>query len=302
MKHKMTLFRIVLVIIGSICLSPVSQAKEFFYNITTSTTKGVYKNSIHRDSLTEAAVSLTAEYLDKGGVTVGYGKTLIQMKPDDVNDVDLEQHHRYVSGRINTWPEELNGRVTLRLDGHYVSNNDPLGDTSGVIVLAPQMSWTSLDDNIYYDLGYANSKYPNQLSITQVAGTMGLGFNDGADWFQLRGYQIRGLNPARAANKTSTLSWEMKITHHFASRAALVPSYFSITGMSGERAFAVDMDALSVANIADLSNGSASLLLGWDINVAANFSLLVGNSSYRDVNAKTNYALNYVYGSLTLKW
>ena len=299
MTNRLFLLQVLLLVTIFIAMPQMVYAKPFFFNVATSATRGVYIDSSHRESMSESEVSISGEYLDDGGVTAGYGKTFVWMK---VADMNIEQQHRFVSGRMYFWPHILQGRLTTRFDAHQINNNDVTGETDGVIVVAPQLSWLSYDASLYFDLGYANSRYRNQLDVHQYTPTVGMGFNDNADWIQLRGYQISGLNPARVVGKTQTSGMDVKWIHYFASRAALVPSFFSLGVMTGERSFAVDMDAMSVANLADLSTGSATLLLAWDIKTWGSFSVLAGKNRYRDVDFSNNYTLNLVYANFTLKW
>jgi len=299
MKNILNLLKNISFVTSLILLSHIALASPLYLNIAASATKGIYVNSQLRSNFVENEVTISNEYLDDGGLLVGYGQTFVGMKDTSFN---ITQQHRFASGRINFWPDILEGRLTLRLDGHKINNNDFTSDTDGVIIGAPQISWLANDTSLYIDLGYANSKYHNNLNVNQFTSTIGFGFNRNIDWIQLRSYQIRGLNSARASGKSSTSGLDAKWTHYFLTSASFIPSVVTMGAWVGERIYAVDMDSMSVANLADLGIASASLLLSWELRHWANFTVLAGKSRFRDVALVNDYTLNLAYINFTLKW
>lgn len=299
MKNKLTLPAIMLAGIGIASISHNAYADSWYFNAAASVTGGSYKNSILRDKLSEGGLTISGDYLDQGGVTAGYGKTRIDMK-NGITATD--QENLLLSGRMHFRPDALPGRLTVRLDGHRVNNNDVSGDTDRVFVVAPQVGWLSHGENLYVDLGYASSHYQNQLSVHQYTPTIGFGFNAGADWIQLRSYRISGLNPARASGKSSTSALDAKWTHFFTPQSALAPASLTLGVAAGERIYAVDMDAQSVANLADLNRGAASLGLAWNITKSAKLFVLAGQSRFRNVALVNDYKLNVGYANLSIGW
>jgi hypothetical protein len=188
------------------------------------------------------------------------------------------------------------------MDAHRISNNDTTGDTDGVSVIAPQLSWLSNDAMIYADIGFANSRYQNRLDAHQYTPTIGFGLNHGFDWIQLRAYLIRGLNPARAANKFETSSLDTKWTHHFETTSSWEPSSFAFNVASGESIYKVDMDAQSVANLSDINTGSVNMMLTWKLTKDSKLNFLAGQSRFRNISLSNDYKLNFGYANLSLDW
>jgi hypothetical protein len=284
-------------LLSSLVIAAVSQqavAETWTVKATPSLMLGSYSGSQARNKISEAGMTLAADYLEQGGVTVGYSNTRVNMK----NATTTNQNNVLASGRMNFWPDSLTGRVTVRLDVHDVT-----GNANALTAYAPQLSWLSSDSMVYADIGYANSKYKNNgLRINQFTPTVGFGFNGGSDWLQLRSYLISGLTPALAANKSSTTSLDANWTHFLAAGDALMPASVTLGLSSGEKIYAVDMDAQSVANLADLSKGSANLAATWNVNKDTKFFAFVGQSRYTDVALNNNYKLNVLYGNLSVSW
>jgi len=284
-------------ILSSLVIATVSQqavADTWTVKATPSLTQGSYSDSLARSKISDAGVTLAADYLDQGGVTVGYSNTRVNMK----NALDINQNNVLVSGRLNYWPDSLGSRLTVRLDAH-----DASGNVNAVTAYAPQVSWLSSDSSVYADIGYANSRYKNNsLRVQQFTPTVGFALNGGSDWLQVRSYLINGLTPALAANKTSTQSLDVNWTHFLAPGSAFSPSSVTLGVSGGEKIFAVDMDAQMVANLADLGKGSASVAAAWDIAKNTKFTALLSHSRYTDVALNNNYKLNVLYGNVSVSW
>lgn len=283
-----------------IALAPCApQAADWTFNASPSVTQGGYKGSNLRDTLSERGLRVSGDYLEQGGFTAGYGTTRIGMKN---GVVATDQKNYLLSGRLHFTPDAIPGRLTLRVDAHRLDNNDATRNTDSVNVIAPQLSWLSRDESVYADLGYARSGYQNQLSVRQYTPTIGLGFNGGADWIQVRSYMVRGLNPARAAGKSSTNGLDTKWTHFFASQSSWVPASLTLGVITGERIYGVDMDAQSVANLADLGKGGLSLGLSWKLAKNLKLYALAGQSRFRDVALSNDYKLNVGYLNVAVDW
>jgi hypothetical protein len=279
-------------------ISPPLFADTWALKATPSITSGSYSGSQQRDKISDVGLMISGDYLEQGGVTVGYSNTQVNMK----NASAIKQDNYVVSARTNYFPDGLTGHLTLRLDGYKVNNNDATGNTNNVTALAPQISWVSSDGMLYADLGYAKSRYQNQLNASQFTPTIGFGLNEGADWIQLRSYLISGLNPVRAANKSRTTALDANWTHYFDTGATLVPATMSLGVSTGEKIYAVDMDAQSVSNLADLSKGGATVGLGWNVAKDTKLFVLAGQTKYSDVALNNNYKLNVGYANLTVGW
>lgn len=298
MKNKLINLPLMSLGIVIAALPCLAHADGLVLNAATSLTQGSYSGSILRDRFSDVGVVISGAYLDQGGVTVGFSNTRINLKAAAA----IKQDNTLLSGRLNYWPDGWGGRMTLRLDAHRINNNDATGNTDDVSVIAPQVSWLSTDKTLYADLGYAKSRYQNQLDVTQFTPTIGFGLNDGADWIQVRNYLIGGLNPARASGKSSTYGLDASWTHYFAPGSALLPASLALTLAAGEKIYAVDMDAQSVANLADLNKGAATVALGWNITKNTKLLVLAGQSRYRNVTLSNDYKLNLGYVNLMVNW
>lgn len=279
-------------------ISQTAQAESIYLNTSANLTQGFYSGSQSRKQFSELGFLVGADYLEQGGMTLGVSKTLISMK----GNTSTNQNNLLLSGRLHYWLDAIPGKVTLRVDAHHITNNDTTGDTNNVTALAPQVSWLSNDALLYADLGYAASRYQNQLNANQFTPTFGFALNEGSQWVQLRAYLISGLNPARAANRTNTQAIEAKLTQFFTSQSALVPSSLTLGVAGGDRLYAVDMDAQSVANLSDIHKGAASLSLAWQITKASNLLVLLGQSRFQNVTFNNNYKLNVGYANFSTNW
>jgi hypothetical protein len=272
-------------------------AQDWKVNVAPSVTNGSYSDSSVRQHYLERGAILTANYQDQGGWALGLSRTTIAMK----NALpDTEQSNLVLSGHWNFQAKSLPGRWTARLDLHGVTNNDQSNVTDRVSVWAPQLSWQSTDGTVYLDTGLARSRYQSDLTVNQITPTLGFAFNDKYDWLQLRSYQISGMNPVLAAGKTSTSALEAKWTHYLVpSASAYKPVSFSVGLMGGERIYAVDMDAQSVANLPDLHTGTFNLGATWKLAPTARLFVLLGQNRFHSSTSDTDYRLNVAHATLS---
>ncbi len=276
---------------------PGAHAQEWSVHLSPNYTTGRYASSEDRSYLIERGLSVSANYGTQGGMSLAWSNAYVAFS----NFAATDQYNLSLSGNYNFTVPSAPGRWNVRLDMHGIRNNDSTENTDKVRALAPQVSWTSVDGKFYGDLGYARTLYQNNLSATQYTPTFGFGLNDGYDWVQLRGYFISGLNPARAVGKSSTTATEVKWTHYTSSNAyALVPASFSVGLVGGERLYAVDMDAQSVANLSDIHTGTANLGMVWKLGKQANLFVLVGQARFRKVATDNNYMLNVGHATFTM--
>ena len=152
-----------------------------------------YSRSQQRDLLGDFGFFVRADYLERAGVTFGYNRTWLG---GEGSGVDIEQDSIFMSGRWHLTPDWVEGRFTLRMDGHVVSNDDPLGATDDVRVFMPHVSFLNYSQTFYADLSYSKSSYgeslltSDHLDVIQWAPTLGFGMNDQRDWLQLRAFVI----------------------------------------------------------------------------------------------------------------
>lgn len=280
--------------------SPIAMAQEGDWEVRTDiqANYGSYSKSVLRDNISSAGMILTADYLEQSGFSLAANASKVQFKTAPA----ISQQSYFASGHLHSNIDGLPGTLSFRLDGHYISNNDISGNTDGVSVFAPQISFTDFEKSYYIDIGYARSSYKNQLTINQYTPTIGFGFNEQADWLQLRGYFISPSNAARAQNKSSTTAAEIKWSHWFAPDNMLKLHQMRLNVLAGERIYAVDGDAAAVYNLADVQRGSVSLGLQWRISDAAKWLLLAGQESFLDNTINNSYNSRFIYSDISITW
>ncbi len=273
-------------------------AGEWSPSLGAQAAYGAYSGSQLRDSFSSYGLILSSDYLEKGGLTLGLNHTDLAAKGGAQN---IRQNALFASGRIHATPDKLAGRLTARLDLHAIDNNDTSRDSDSVTAIAPQVSYLSFDKKHYYDLGYAHSSYKNALSVNQWTPTVGFGLNEGTDWVLLRGWLIDPSNAARAQGKSSTRGLEAKWTHWLAANAARVDNVKLGLNL-GERIYAVDPDAGSVANLADIQRGGFNLGAEWKLGQGMSLLALAGQDRFRNATLANDYRLNYAYLWVSGQW
>lgn len=283
----------------SFLAQPAIAAEEWDIKLDVQASKGDYSGSTQRNDVNSLGAFVSAEYLDKAGFTFGYNRTKIDFKS---NIKDIDQDVFYASARTYITPDKIPGKFTVRLDLYKVDNNDPTQNTDEGRIFSPQVSYISFDKNWYLDLGYTHSNYSGSLSLDQWTPTVAFAFNNKNDWLQVRGYFIDSSNSARTQGEGSTDAVEVKLTHYFAPGAALGVDRFYVTALVGERMFAVDPDAASVYNLADIQKGSLSVGAAWDLNDSWDLLFIAGAERYDNQSINDEYDSRYAYFNISKKW
>lgn len=265
-----------------------------------------YGGTAERDSLLNFGLFVRADYLERGGFTLGYNRTVLGFEGRSADDIT--QDNVFLSGRLSTTPDWAAGRLTWRLDGYAISNNDASGETDDVTVVAPQLSYMNFAQTFYADLGFARSTYGDSVSaqqaleVDQLTPTLGFGFNEQRDWVQLRAYLISPSAPERAQNESDTAALEVKWMHWPMSPSFLGVDNYRMSILAGERIYAVDPDAGTVFNLVDLQTGGASLGAEWAPSERNRIMLIVGVESYENRIAGLDYDSGYLYVNFTHLW
>ncbi len=259
---------------------------------------GNYSGSLQRSSLLSGGLILSADYLDKGGFSLAANSTQLTFKAGNT----INQQGYFANARYKLYFDALPGPLTLMLNGHYINNNDGTGNTNHVQVVAPQVSFLNYAKTFYVDFGYAHSVYQNNLNVEQLTPTLGFGFNQGADWVQLRGWFIKPSNPLRAQNKRSTTAADIKWSHWFAAGAWHHLEKIQLGGLLGERIYAVDNDAAAVYNLSDIQRGSLSLALQWQLSESLHVMGMGGNERYRNNTINNAYDNRFAYLDISKNW
>lgn len=271
---------------------PAWAAGEWTTTAGAQAVYGSYSGSAQRDTITGYGAVVSSDYLERGGFTLGMNRTEINMNPG-VEDID--QNALFASGKLNFTPDGVAGRLTGRLDVHVIDNDDASDDTDGVKAYAPQVSFLSYDKRRYFDLGYAYSKYRNDLNVNQWTPTVGFALNDGADWVQLRGWFIDPSNTVRAQGKKTTSALEAKLTHWFGTDKPLGLDNVRVSARVGERIYAVDQDAGAVANLSDIQRGGVSLGGEWKFGKSMSVLAILSRDNYHNSIFSDDYSLTSAY-------
>jgi len=277
---------------------PLAIAGDWSVKTDAQAIYGNYSGSKLRSSFSGAGVILSADYLDKGGFSLGANYTRLAVKVGN----NINQQGYYGNARYKLYFDALPGPVTLRMDGQFISNDDITGNTDNVKVFTPQISFLNYAKTFYMDLGYARSSYQNNLHVDQFTPTIGFGFNEGADWFQVRGFFIKPSNRLRAQNKNSTSAADIRWTHWFAPGSWLGVEKMQIAGLAGERIYAVDNDAAVVYNLSDIQQGSGSLSLQWRLSESVHLMLMGGYERYLNNTINNSYGNTFGYIDISKTW
>jgi hypothetical protein len=297
----------------SILLANTSHAEEstldnWTWKLTPFVTYIGYGGSPLRSDMVSSGAYIDAQYGDRGGITGGASYTRLNYKG---GISAINQAEEYLSGRLNFYPDGLPGRLSLRLDGHQINNDDSTNESDDVQVIAPQVSYLSQGKSLYLDLGYAISFYGSShlgngsLNVQQWTPTVGLGFNENYDWLQLRLYDVSASNTARAM-RGHTDAVEIKLTHYFTPQAVWVPHWVSIGGLAGNRMYAVDSDTAAVYNLADEQKGGGFVAALWKLSDTYKATLSSGYDIYETRDSVTANRYTYsganVFIGLTAQW
>lgn len=286
-------------------LSAQSTDGPWFGSVDVQGLLSSYSGNTTRDTFRNFGVFIRGEYLERAGVTAGYQRTALGFTD---GDRDIAQDNLFLSGRWSTTPDWASGRITWRLDGHVISNDDASGETDDVTVVAPQVSYLNYSRTLYLDLGFAASSYGDgrlsseSLDIDQWTPTLGFGFNEQRDWLQLRAYLIEPSIPGRARGKDDTAALELKWTHWNAGGRLLGLDNVRTSVMLGERIFAVDPDAGGIYNLSDLQTGGVSLGGEWALSERDRLLLLLGVEEYENGDIAGEYRNSFVYLSFSHRW
>ncbi len=296
-------------VLAVMAIAPMAQAADAWtIKLTPQGYYSSYSGSPARNYLWSYGLSLDAQYLERGGVSVGAEHTYLQGKGVARS---ISQDTAFISGHLHLTPDGLPGRLTMRLDGLAANNNDITNESDQVRVWAPQLSFLNHGKTFYLDAGYAGSSYGasnvvgrGSLKARQWTPTVGFALGS-ADWLQLRLYDVRNTNAVRSSNKSKTTAVEGKWIHYFQG-GGWVPEQMQVAVLGGERIYAVDPDTRALYNLADLQKGGVSLGANWKL--ASNTRLLV-NTGYNRYEAVTGpgpltstYSGAHIYTGVSFQW
>ena len=293
-----------------------------------------YDGSLTRQGTFNAGAYLGVDYLDSGGIILGYNYTFV----DFDNNAELTEHMFYLSGHYNLYLDALPGKLTLRLDGYFGEDslkyniNNPPGSTGGggmggggmgggggtttpasvshitettdITAYHPQIAFINYAKTFYVDIGYAYSEYTgiSDTKVDQLTPTIGFGWNESYDWLQLRGYFIK-INesiPVHADDQFESL--EIKYTHWFPDSSPISLDYVRLSALIGERLWAVDPDAGVIYSTADKQTGTLTGSIQWKLSQATNLLALVSYGQHENESINDEYDSWLFYLNLQFNW
>lgn len=290
--------------LSSVMATNVNAGEDWYVSTTLSAMPGMYTGSVERDSLFSGSLILNADYLDSFSFAMAYNNTTIAFKDTGAGTFEIAQDA--FAGRLqyHFFTDMLGGKVTAQVVGHIISNDDPTGLTDEVTVIAPKLAYINYDQDLYLDVEYTESYYPNNgdLTMTQITPSIGFGFNQNADWLRIKAYLITSSDKNLSQGEESLNSVDIKWTHWLAPGATLGLDSFFIDVLAGKRIFAVDNDAFTVYNLADVQQGSVLLGLGWKPGESVDITAIAGVENYENKLIGNVYNQQYLYVSLTKSW
>lgn len=295
-------------------------AENWYWKTSAQLLLKNYNGSAELENLSGVGVFISGDYLERGNITAGYNFNHSNYKTAG-SDVprDIDESVLFLSGRTNYHPDILPGRLTLRLDAYYgndemrfltTTSGSPMGGGSStktislsdkIVAVNPTVAFLNYPKSFYADLGFAYSSYRSDVSgtddidIAQWTPTIGFGFNRAYDWLQLRAYLISLSSSNRVADKDSTSALEAKWTHWFSADAPLHLHSARLAVLAGERIFAVDSDAYSLASVADLQTAMISAGAEWKLSEQTNLLLQGGYEAYKNLLLDDRYRSIYLY-------
>ncbi|MFA6015607.1 MAG: hypothetical protein WC742_11135 [Gallionellaceae bacterium] len=295
-------------------LPPLPVPGEWTMALMPQASYGTYSNSPTRDSVATVGMSADLQYLERYGMALGLSATTVKQKSTGASSGarKLIQTAYNLSGWERYTPDDLPGVLTLSGEVIVARNNDSSKET-GVTTAAAQMAFLDYAKESYLDLGFAYSSYAagNQgngaLTVMQFTPTIGLAFNEAADWLQFRLYHIIPDNLKRTQNVASTDAVDVKWTHFF-DGTGWSPNQIQMGALVGERIYAVE--PATVYNFADLQTGGFMLAAQWNFAEEALLIVQGGLDKYDalvpatldSVSHTTAYSASYLYVGVRKQW
>lgn len=316
------------VLMGATFTGSAIAADEWDMQLMGQTVFGSYNDAELRDSLFGAGLFLSGDYLEKGGFTVAYNYTEVEGKGSLPGAFDtLEENTYYLSGKINSYPGSLDGKLTWRLDGYFITDDmngiggnstgtsgqqggmnsaDIVGSDADISALNPVVTYFNNAKTYAAGLGYAYSNYDydsgDEFQAHQLTPTIGFALGEQSHWLQVRGYFIHLSDDDANDGNSDTAAVELKWTYWPGPQAPLGVYSVGATVMAGERFLAVDQDAAVVYTLADEQQGTIALNSVWQAAEKTQIMLLVGYDQYENKAIGNDYDSLYIYLNLSQRW
>jgi hypothetical protein len=262
------------------------------FNTAVNAMSGDYNGSLVMKKQHGVGVRLNAEQPNVGGFSVGLQSTHIDMQPL-VPKATQDQNNWLLSGYAYAPSTSLSGRFKWQLDVHRVLNDASQGNSDGVTAVVPQLSWVSFDRPLTFDLSYAQSRYPNTRTIHQLSPSVGFGFNNNQNWFQIRGYLIQNLEPSLSMGMSSSHATDFRLTQLFQSPSPWVPQSVTLGLERGKKIYFVDAVTQTVHNLPMRNDGGESVAAVWRFSQSSQVKVQLQQTHY--------FSNDYIAHDFTLK-
>jgi len=277
--------------------------KDIDFKIGYQGVKGIYSGNTEKKSIDSNGFILNATFLDDITITHTSTETGIVFE-DPVNNID--QTSKFTTIGYNIYTDDY-GMVNVRGDYQSIDNNDATGATDNVSINSYQASILPYDELYYAEVGYSQSSYPytgnttfnTGLKINQLNATYGTGITE-KDWLTVKGYHISSSDKARTHDKEKFNSVEVKYKYFLEDNVAKVDNV-ELSGLFGERVYAVDGAAGSAYNMGDLQTGSIGLTTEWKLSEDTNILFSLSREKYK-TSAGNEYTGNYSYINLNYEF
>ena len=262
------------------------------FNTAVNAMSGDYNGSLVMKKQHGVGIRLNAEQPNVGGFSVGLQSTHIDMQPL-VPKATQDQNNWLLSGYAYAPSTSLSGRFKWQLDVHRVLNDASQGNSDGVTAVVPQLSWVSFDRPLTFDLSYAQSRYPNTRTIHQLSPSVGFGFNNNQNWFQIRGYLIQNLEPSLSLGMSSSHATDFRLTQLFQSPSPWVPQSVTLGLERGKKIYFVDAVTQTVHNLPMRNDGGESVAAVWRFSQSSQVKVQLQQTHY--------FSNDYIAHDFTLK-
>ncbi len=267
-------------------------------------TQSAYSDNTLKEKSTGQGFNLNASYLEQFEFALSAEKKQIHYRD---GFADIGQNEFSLSGNYHSYPDFLAGRLTLTADAMSIRNDDNVGITDELAVLAPSLSYLTFDKKYYVDIGYAHSDYPSDLQVQQWTNTYGMAFSQGYDWLQGKFYFIAPDSSAENAllpevQYANTEAVEFLWRHWTKEDNLLHINNFFVTALIGERIFAVDTVAHSAFNLTDVQTSAYKLSAEWLFENSLKLTFLTGVAEFETAVDQSDYTEKFIYLNLNKQW
>ena len=256
-----------------------SPQENWQFNSAVNAMHGDYNGSLIMNKQHGLGMRLTGEQSNAWGISLGLQSTHIDMQPL-VPKATQEQNNWLLSSYGYVSSAAPSGRWKMQLDVHRVFNDALQGNSDGVTAVVPQVSWVSFDRPLTFDVSYAQSHYKNTSTIHQISPSLGFGFNNHQNWFQLRGYLIKNLDPSVSMGLSSGHASDFKLTQFFQSASFWLPQSVTVGFERGKKIYFVDAVTQTLHNLPMRNDGGENIAAVWKLGQKTQLKVQLQQTDY----------------------